>query len=217
MSYIEELEKNFNDSFEKQTQEAFIKGLFDVYQMSHAECYKSYHLHEAHDLLPFLRWIKLRTLLRGMGDRFKEIEAISKPNGASSSYHILISTEKMILTVSTADSPISLPRPASHRIEYANQYQFNLEFSPEENIITNSKVYAILTHGAMYDDKRQPAFARVIFPAENYDSCIHRINLFDKHKDLVVALRESLTATQPERIAEITHREIAPQIIKKTI
>jgi|GEM_PF-6068083 len=217
MSYVEELEKIFNDSFEKQTQEAFIKGLFDVYQMSHRECYDSYHFHEAHDLLPFLRWIKLRNSLRGMGDRFKEIQAFSKPNGSSSSYHILISTEKMILTVSSADSSISLPRPASHRIEYANQYQYNLEFSSDENNITNSKKYAILTHGAMYDDKRQPAFARIIFPSENYDSCIHRIDLFDKHRGLVAAIRESLAVTQPKRTVEITHREIEPQIIEKTI
>ena len=103
MSFREESENAFHQSFENQTQEALIRALFDAYLLSHNECYSSYHNHEANDLQPFMRWIKLRHILRGMGDRYKNLAASSRPNGRGSSYHIRIDTDLLVLTVSSSD------------------------------------------------------------------------------------------------------------------
>ena len=55
-------------------------------------------------------------------------------------------------------------------------------------MVTDPKFYAILIHGADPDEKKQPGFAQVMFPSENYTHPYHRIDLFDMHKELVKSL-----------------------------
>jgi hypothetical protein len=205
MAFTEELESIFDDSFEKQTQEALMKCLFSAYGGSYEKCYKEFPKEEAHDLLPFYRWIRLRTELRGLEGRFGEIETTSEPNGPAPSYHLVVKTNRVILTVSSVDGPRSLPRPALYRIEYANTHQLDL-FKPVEN----SKVYAILIHGPKQGDKRQPGFAQIGFPAKGFEYYIHRIDLFSKFNALVKSL-----SGQSEEVAKTTLKELTPQIIKK--
>ena len=205
MRLVEELEKVFDDSFPRQIQEALIKCLFSAYKVTYEECLK-FPREESHDLLPFYRWVQLRTELRGLGGRFQEIETTSEPNGPAPCYHILINTERIMLTVSSVDRPGALPRPASYRIEYANEYQLNLFNSLPED----SKVYALLIHGVNQTDKRRPAFAQIGFPAKGFESYIHRIDLFSKFETLVKSY-----LVPSEEVAKVTVKEFAPQVIKK--
>ena len=208
MGFVEELERIFDGSFEEQTQQALIKCLYSAYKEAHNECFKKFSKEEAHDLLPFYRWIQLRSEFRGLGGRFKEIETYHEPNGPAPSYHIVINTERVILTVSSVYGPGALPRPAIYRTEMANTHQLNFDFIKSDE--DHNKVYAILIHGVKRDDKKQPAFAQIGFPAKGFEYYIHRIDLFKKFDVLVKSL-----SSPSEKTIEPIPKELAPQIIKK--
>lgn len=188
----DQLERIFNVSFPKSIQEAILKCLFDAYAIASDECSK-FPKEEGHDLFPFLRWIQLRTLLRGLADRFESVEAQVEPNGTASSYHVCINAGQVKLTASTVDDPSALPPFANYRAEYAAQSQLDL-FEDNDPFPPDGKIYVILTHGKDQLNHRQPAFARIIFPEKNCQSIVHSIDLFERHKELV----DSLIAPQIE-------------------
>lgn len=182
----DQLDRIFDVSFPKQIQEAILKCLFDAYAIASDECSK-FPKEEAHDLFPFLRWIQLRTLLRGLADRFESVEAQVEPNGTASSYHVCINAGQVKLTASTVDDPSALPPFANYRAEYAAQSQLDL-FEDNDPFPPDGKIYVILTHGKDQLNRRQPAFARIIFPEKDCQSFVHRIDLFERHKELVDSL-----------------------------
>jgi len=210
MTLKEELERIFDDSIEEKTQQAFIKCLFSSYKGAHDECFKKFAHEEAHDLLPFYRWIQLRSELKGLEGRFEKIETFHEPNGPAPSYHIIINTERVILTVSSVQAPGALPRPAIYRTEMANKHQLSFDFMKSDE--DSRKVYAILLHGVKRDDKKQPAFAEVGFPAKGFEYYIHRIDLFKKFDVLVKTL-----SSRPEEIAKPALREPVLEVTKKLI
>lgn len=205
MHFKEEIEETFYASFQNNILEAMIKCLFSSYKIAFDNCMKNFPEEEGHDLLPFYRWVQLRTELRGLGGRFRAITTKAEPNG--SSYHIVIDSDRLMLTVSSVDHPTALPRPASYRTAYANQFQLDI-FNPLPN---DSKVYAVLTHGLKRDDKQKPAFARVVFPSENFESYMHHIDLFEKFESIVTSL------AAPTSRAEIKTKEISPKVTRKIV
>lgn len=181
MGLNEELDGYFDASFSRQVQEAFVKCVINSYAVAWELC-KKYLKEEAHDLLGFQRWIELRSQLRGLGGRFNEIETYTHPNGPAPSYHVVIDSEKFILTVSSVPSPWIMPRPAIYRKEYAVQNQLEL-FQQQ---LPNSKIFGLLIHGANPKDRSKPAFLQVRFPDKNYESYIqHNVDLFSRFDTLV--------------------------------
>lgn len=208
MQFSEMLENTLYSSFQTNMLEAMIKCLFSSYRTSFDYCTKTFSKEESHDLLPFYRWVQLRTELRGLGGRFKEITTTSEPNG--SSYHIVIDSDMVMLTVSSVDHPSAMPRSASYRTTYANKFQLNIFDPPDDD----AKVYAVLTHGFKrdkWDDRRIPAFARIIFPSENCESYLHHVDLFEKFNPLITAL------TTQNKAVDTKTKEVSPQVTKKII
>jgi hypothetical protein len=202
MGIGEEVLGYFDGSFSMSVQEAMIKCVFNSYAVAYELC-KRYPREESHDLLGFLRWIELRSQLRGLGGRFNEIETYESPNGSASSYHIVIDAEKLMLTVSSVPAPAILPRPASYRLEYAIQSQYELFEQPEQK----SKIYGILIHGANSKDKSKPAFIQVRFPETNYGGYIpHRVDLFARHNDLVKDLLGVSSESSPLLLPKVTRK-----------
>lgn len=184
MGLNEELDSYFEGSFSRPVQEALVKCVIHSYAIAWESC-KKYLKEEAHDLLGFQRWIELRSQLRGLGGRFKEIETYTQPNGPAPSYHVVIDSEKIILTVSSVQSPWIMPRPASYRKEYAVQNQLDLF----EKLSPNSKIFGLLIHGPNPKDRSKPAFLQVRFPDKDYESYIqHNIDLFARFEGLVKQL-----------------------------
>ncbi len=180
MGLNEELDGYFDASFGTQVQEAMVKCMFQAYADSYEAC-KKFLKEEAHDLLGFQRWIEIRNQFRGLGGRFNEIETYTEPNGPAPSYHVVINSEKMILTVSSVQAPWIMPRPAAYRKEFAIQNQY--ELWPK---LPSSKIFGILIHGPNPKDKSKPAFLQVRFPDKNYESYIqHNIDLFSRFDALV--------------------------------
>ncbi len=181
MGLNEELDSYFDASFSRQVQEAFVKCVINAYAISYESC-KKYSKEEGHDLLGFQRWIEIRNQIRGLGGRFNEIETYTEPNGPAPSYHVVINSEKIILTISSVQSPWILPRPASYRKEYAVQNQYHLF----EKLSPNSKIFGLLIHGANSKDRSKPAFLQVRFPNRDYEAYIqHHIDLFTRFDALV--------------------------------
>jgi hypothetical protein len=199
MSLIKELEDAFNASFPAHVLEAMVKCIFNAYKIAYDECNQKFTPEEAHDLLPFYRWVQLRMELRGLGGRFQELETTAEPNGASS--HIVIDSDRFMLTVSSVDRPGGFPRPANYRYDYANESQLSL-FSPFPN---NSKVYAVLIHGVDRRDRSKPAFSEIVFPEKGFESYIHKISLFSRLDSSIKPVDEA----KPEL------KEISLQVIKK--
>ena len=214
MDLGQELEGIFDSAFETQVQESLLKCLFSSYKVSSSECKKKFPYEEEwHDVLPFYRWGQLRTELRGLGGRFKHIEATAEPNGIASNYHIIINSDRVMLTVSSVDRPGGYPRPATFRSDYANINEPDL-FKP---LPTYSKVYALLIHGVdrTDEDRRQPAFAQIVFPAPGFKSYIHKIDMFGRYSSLVKSL--SIPIEERKEYIDPTRKEPMPQIIKKAV
>src|SRR5438132_1395016 len=125
MSLSEELEGIFNSSFPQESQEALVKCLFAGYKSVHEHC-KNMPKEEAHDLMPFERWVQLRIELKAVGKRFEQLEATAERNGTSNSYHVKITAGLMMITASYGQDPSDLPRVALHRETYAAQNQPDL-------------------------------------------------------------------------------------------
>ncbi len=202
MGLKEELDGYFDASFGTRVQEAIIKCFFQAYADAIEAC-KKFPKEEAHDLLGFQRWVELRAQIRGLGGRFREIETYSEPNGPAPSYHIVINSEKIILTVSSVISPGIMPRPASYRMEYAIQNQYEL-FKPLQQ---NPKVYALLIHGTNQKDRSKPAFIQVRFPDKNFVSYVHKIDLFSRFDALVKNLSGLSEEKHPFPIPAIVTKE----------
>lgn len=199
MGLIRELEDVFNASFPTHILEAMIKCIFNAYKVAYNECKQKFTPEEAHDLLPFYRWVQLRMELRGLGGRFQELQTTAEPNG--SSFHIIINSDRLMLTVSSVDRPGGFPRPAIYRNDYANECQLNL-FEP---LPKDSKVYAVLIHGPDKKDRSTPAFSEIVFPEKGFESYIHKINLFSRFDSLI----NPVDKAKPEL------RELQPQVLKK--
>jgi len=198
MSFTKELEDAFNASFPVHVLEAMVKCIFNAYKVAYDECKQRFTPEEAHDLLPFYRWVQLRMELRGLGGRFQQLQTTAEPNGSSS--HIVIDSYQFMLTVSSVDRPGGFPRPANYRYDYANESQLSL-LEPLQN---NSKVYAVLIHGVDKKDRSRPAFSEIVFPEKGFESYIHKIDLFSKFDGLFKTVDKA-----PEL------KEVSPRVIKK--
>jgi hypothetical protein len=191
MSLREQLEQIFDSSFSTQVQQAILRCLFDAYSFAVDQC-KRFPKEEAHDLLPFVRWIQLRTLFRGLAERFQSVEASVEPNGTASSYHVCLISGQIKLTASTVDDPSALPPFANYRKEYAAQSQLNL-FESNETLPADGKSYVILTHAKDRENPSKPAFANLIFPDKEVGSIVHKIDLFERHPEFIKNLIDPKT------------------------
>jgi len=207
MEHEKELESIFDKAYSPDIQAAIIKSLFNAYKVAHNEC-KHFPKEEAHDILPFYRWVQLRTELRGLDGRFQEITATAEPNGTASSYHVALKSDRVMLTVSSVDRPGILPRMAEYRKQYANESQLHL-FRP---IPTETNIYAVLIHGAEREDKTYPSFAQIVFPSVGFSSCIHKIDLFDRFNNIVTEIKTP--ADSADKTAEPELKRILPQVKK---
>ena len=195
MEFIKEIERVFSTSFPDHILEAMLKCLFNAYKIADDECKQKFAPEEAHDLLPFYRWVQLRMELRGLGGRFQEIQTRAEPSGSCS--HIVIDTDRVMLTVSSVDRAGGFPRPAIYRNEYSNENQYNL-FRP---IPKNSKIYAVLIHGAYKEDRSKPAFSEIVFPEKGFNSYFHRIDLFSRFDGLMKPVKpEPKTKVSPPQL-----------------
>jgi hypothetical protein len=192
MDFAAELEDLFNRHFPQETQAALVKCLFSTYRVAFEQC-KGFSPEGAHDLRPFLRWVWLREQLSGLSGRFGEIVASTRPNGAGSSYHVVLNAGCLTLTCSSAAGPGVLPRPASHRLAYANESQYDLFEKSSERA---PQIYAILAHGVTREEQREPGFAHILFPHRDFSYAIHKIDLFKKFDDLVNELSVTPRTTE---------------------
>ena len=192
MKLSDQLEQIFNRSFPVLIQQAILRSLFDAYSIAVEEC-KKFPKEEGHDLLPFFRWVQLRTLFRGLAERFDSIQVKVEPNGTASSYHVCLSAGQIKLTASTVDDPSALPQFAHYRREYAARSQLNL-FESNEPLPADGTVYVILTHAKDQANPTKPAFANIIFPDKEAGSIVHKIDLFERHNDFIKNLDNAVTA-----------------------
>ncbi len=114
MSIATELEAIFDNSFPTETQEALIKSLFAGYKAVYEHC-KDMPREEAHDLLPFERWVQIRIELRAVGDRFQQLEATTERNGTSNSYHVKITAGRRMFIACFGRDSVELPGFAVQR------------------------------------------------------------------------------------------------------
>ncbi|CBE68395.1 MAG: hypothetical protein F9K13_02680 [Candidatus Methylomirabilis oxygeniifera] len=176
-----ELARIFDGSVSRQIQEALVRCVFGSYRTAHDEC-SGFPGEEAHDLLPYYRWIQLRSDLRGMTNRFDGVHA------SAERYHTLLHVGRILLTAQRVDGPEGLVRPSVYRLAYAASSQLEL-FEQNTPPPDDALFYAILLHGPDPREAKQPLFAQIAFPDKTLQSYVHKIDLFSRFEPVIDSLR----------------------------
>lgn len=179
----DELEKIFHQNVPKNIQEALVRCLFGSYRASYREC-SNFPPEEKHDFLGYHRWIRLRTDLRGVAERFHpQMSFTERP------WHTRLNIGQIWLTASSVQDP-SRPKWASYRGLYAATSQYDLF---EKNITPppDSIFYAIMLHHPDERNPQFPSFMRIAFPDKRLDFYVCEINMFSLHAELVKSMRKT--------------------------
>lgn len=195
-----EIEQLFFHSVPETVQRALIQCIFGAYNTAFEDCSK-FQEEEARDIRPFFRWVQIRSDLRGLPARFPGVL------GSAERYHTRVTCGKIILTASAVEDPSELPRRATYREEYASS---QLDLFGNDGVSDGEYLYAILTHSPDPHNHRQPYFTHIGFPDRQYHGYIHRINLFERHAQLVTSLQIPLTES-PEILPKVEPKKVVKQ------
>lgn len=190
-----ELEQIHDGSVSRQVQEALVRCVFGAYMTAYDAC-SGFPAEEAHDLLPYYRWIQLRSDMRGIAHRFDGVQA------SAERYHTLLHVGRILLTAHRVDGPGELGRSSKYREAYAATSQLELEF-PEWTTAPSgdASFYAILLHGPDPQEPKQPQFAQIAFPDKKLQYYVHKVDLFPRFVSVVESLRIAREETASQEVA----------------
>ena len=108
-----------------------------------------------------------------------DFEIDIKPNARNNCRHVELITKDCVLTISQVSHINALPRKAEFRQNHAVSNQLLLDFSEEDNYISNSddKFYAVLTHGYL---RKIPDFVILGIPSTSLKEWHYKVNLINE-------------------------------------
>lgn len=174
-SSIDDIKRAFRDAFTDDFIEDVMRLQASEYRTSYDECAMFYPYEEAHDLHPHVRRAKIEHKVRDLANAFAGIHATPAPNATGTSYHTRIVSGNVILTINHVNNPNEIVRYAEFRNTYANA-QMGL-FDPNEPPPDDGYLYAIWIHGASKKNPKRPDFIHIVFPSEDCESYVCRIDL----------------------------------------
>ena len=194
-----DLEQVFFEAFPDEFLRNLIRLLGHSYKAAHDKCRAEYPYSEAHDLRPHLRRADIERNVRDLTTRYAEIEADAEPNPRKTSFYTLVSSNRIVLTLSAVAHPKILVRRAHFRDTYAQTSQLHL-FKKRQEPPPGAKIYALLLHGPDRKDPSRPAFMQVAFPDKKLTRYLYAIDLFARYSALVNSLWPVQNAKQPPTV-----------------
>lgn len=205
MLTVEEFEPCFDQyvdvNFQKEIVKAIIRGYFNL-NKSIKSC--EFAPIPEKNVYPYNRWAAIDTTLLALSGKYRDFEIISKANSRRNSYYTLISSPFINMTVSSVNSPKSVPREAKFRSDYAS---IQTTFIPVDDVFKimppescSKKLYAIILHGVIdKSNPYMPSFIRLGFPADDCKSYITTVDLCEKYKDVVQEMLHEGTENIPDK------------------
>ena len=114
----------------------------------------------AHDYIPIRRRALIENHLPELMATHPTCKVESKSNAAKSAYHMEVTVENLVYTVSTVTSHLETPKPAVFRTQLAKRYQLPLEGFGIVSEPDDAR-YLIMTHGAPAEEA-EPSFIRLL-------------------------------------------------------
>lgn len=144
---------------------------------------------EMHDLVGHVRRAKFETELRGAA-RLSGLEANVVEVASNRSRHTEVVTPTFRLVAARVEGPGGLPPHASHRETLASSGQLVLAGQAGSHA---DRVFGVFAHSrsqwATPEEHQRwghlPGSLHLVFPGSEFGLCIHRINLFERHEDVV--------------------------------
>jgi len=202
-----ELERKFFDAFPDRFLGSLIRLLAHNYKTTHDRC-KEYPHSEAHDLRPHLRRAEIERDVRDLTTRYPDIQADAEANRRGTSFYTLVSSNRIVLTLSAVAHPNILVRRACFRETYAQSSQLEM-FTTRREPPPGAKIYALLLHGPDRKDPSRPAFMHIAFPDARLRKYLHSIDLFARYFALVYTLWPAQSAEEPIASPELQPRKDA--------
>lgn len=142
--------------------------------------------------------------LLALNNKYQGLKATSEINKACNWRYTLTSYEKIRLTASNVDSPMTSPRDSSFRNDFAScQYRWDVNNGNLEQCqlteIGDSIIYGLVIHSPATDNPRLPAFIHIAFPNKSCSDYLDRIDLFGEYPILFESLRSEGMENIPDK------------------
>jgi hypothetical protein len=188
----------FDSSVPRAMQRDSVRIIWHGYQETFREVNSRHARPEAHDLLGHERRAYIERELRAMAELYPDTVAMPEWNKTKTAAHTIITRGVIKLTESKVRTPWTIVHPSVFRSEYAEVFQPDL-FQPDEYEERDeiSYIYSIILHGCEPSTPSIPSFIHVVFPDRDFQTYIHRINLFKKFPDLLDELQGRPTDQTP--------------------
>lgn len=157
--------------------EDFMRLIAGEYRTAYDECKVFYPLEEAHDLRPHVRRAKIESKSREIANSYPGVSATVEPNIHYTSYHTVIRSGPVLMTINHVNQPYDMVRTADFRNTLARDAQLSL-LAPYKPPPVDSPLFAILRHGAAKRTPRRPDFMLVGFPDAGCKYYVCNIDLF---------------------------------------
>lgn len=171
-------------------------------------CYDTFLSAEARDVLPYYRRACIESALVDCLEKHDGLEVIAATNILRNWAHrAIMVSDRVLITHSSVSNRRELPRQALFRQGYARSGQMYL-FEDDRPLDPDPSMYlyAIITH---YPSSaiRTPQFIDIVFPDENYEKVIDKIELLTKFPEVSRVETEEIQDDLKLREVEIRLRE----------
>jgi hypothetical protein len=157
---------------------------------------KEYQPGPAKNLYPYVRWATIDDNCLALNNKYEGLQTSSEINISHNSFHTLITSGNIKMTISSVNNPSALPRVALFRNDLAIlQYRFDISKDKSTfelldlKSISDGTIFAFIIHGPTLDNQRFPGFIHIVFPDEHCTKYLDRIDLFKRFPDLIEELQ----------------------------
>ncbi len=177
----------------------FQRGLLELIHFSYEETElrlaSEFDSPQVHDLRGHYRRAAIEKRLLEWCGNFERMQASLELNSTQNSYHVLVETLRLVLTVSAVETPNTMVRTALFRQTYS--YQMGL-WDDGKIPNKNDRLYGIVLHGPAEKDLGRIGFVVLAFPNSTCTRYIERIDL----RQRFYSLDQDILAAQQEIISE---------------
>lgn len=189
----------FDSSVPRSFQKACLHNIKDAYTEAYKEILLRLDLEkeESRDFLPYLRRTLIERNMRNLAGQYSGVSVKCRKNAAKNCHHNVIHSGKIMMTISSLDSPYRKLRDAIFRSQYVQGTLFDED---EILLCIDDTYYGIVCHGEDSFARGSLGFVHILFPKYNYT-----IDLAARFPDIFT--RETEMENIPDDLS-ITVREL---------
>jgi len=203
-----DIDRIVDESLPPDFQRGLLELIYSSYEATELRLASEFDSPQVHDLRGHYRRAAIEKSLLELCSRFQQIQASSELNSTQNSYHVLVETPGLVLTVSAVETPHTMVRTALFRQTYSYQMGF---WDDGKIPNTTDRLYGIVLHGPADNDHNRVGFVVLAFPNSTCSQYIERIDLRQRFYDL----DRDLLAAREEIISEEPAIKLIPSLMRK--